>query len=196
MVSQTHRYRRQALQLCARNQYERLISDCFYQLHQHANIQKKLRVKANKVSARHTRLVRESFFVAWIRRSSLEYYARLVRDKSLKYKLITALQRNVAYRRVLRQVEMISADHYSRNLLKSAWKALNFKRTRQIQLKNVKQVIYREYSLRLLSNSMQALIANRNICQYKKATDANARIYYQTKLLEKTLYNLHIATVK
>jgi hypothetical protein len=43
---------------------------------------------------------------------------------------------------------------------------------------------------------MQALIANKNICQYKKTTDTNARIYYQTKLLEKTLYNLHIATVK
>jgi hypothetical protein len=43
---------------------------------------------------------------------------------------------------------------------------------------------------------MHALIANRNISQYKKTTNTNARIYYQTKLLEKTLYNLHIATVK
>ena len=140
--------------------------------------------------------MRETFFVAWIRRSSLEYYARLVRDKSLKYKFITALQRNVAYRRILRQVEMISADHYSRSLLKSAWYALNFKRTRHVQLNNVKQVIYREYSLRLLSNCMHALIANRNICQYKRTTDTNARIYYQKKMVEKTLYNLHIATVK
>ncbi len=91
---------------------------------------------------------------------------------------------------------MISADHYSRTLLKSAWNALNFKRTRHIQLNNVKQVIYREYSHRLLSNCMHALIANRNIRQYKRTTDTNARIYFKTKLLEKTLYNLHIATVK
>lgn len=91
---------------------------------------------------------------------------------------------------------MIAADHYSRKLLKTAWKALDYKRTRQIQLNNVKHVIHREYSLRLMNNCMQALIANKHINQYKKASDYSARAYYQRKVLEKALYNLHIATVK
>ena len=43
---------------------------------------------------------------------------------------------------------------------------------------------------------MQAFIANKHIKQYKKASDYSARAYYQRKVLEKSLYNLHIATVK
>ena len=68
--------------------------------------------------------------VAWIRRSSLEHYARLVRDKALKYKLLIALRRNVAFKQILRQVEMVSIDHYNRRLLQSTWNSLNSKRTR------------------------------------------------------------------
>ena len=81
--------------------------------------------------------------VAWIRRSSLEYYARMVRDKALKYKLLIALRRNVVFKQILRQVEMVSCDHYQRRLLKITWNNLNSKRTRCLQLKNIRQIIHR-----------------------------------------------------